>query len=177
VHVSFGYATNPLLKQLVFFNGARSGFNTPTLAQDNAPEDSYLLPIRTLAPALVIGGIDQTNDMAGPTAWATFDTAATAIIANARLNGDMIGFTDPPSATSFFTQAVQDKVTDQGRASFWKATGGVVPYYDFYSFGTEATLFSRGYYGNDNQHLDTRGQKRGKGNQIAALLKRLLAAA
>ncbi|MEO8722009.1 MAG: hypothetical protein ABI395_00580 [Sphingobium sp.] len=181
VHVSFGYAYNPLLKQIIVFNGGRSGFVMSTLAQDTAPENSYMLPIRTLAFPLLIGGVDQTNDMtAGGTDWTTiYDPKSAAFIANARLNGDMLGLTDPPPSTATYTQAVQDKVVNQARGAFWKATGGPVPFYDFYGWkaGIFATLSTMAYYGTDTTHLDQRGQKRGKGNQIAAFLKRLIAAA
>lgn len=183
VKVAYRYARNPLIKQRVFFNGGRNGFNITNLAQDSAPETSYLLLIRAIGFAAVIGGIEQTNDMAGSGTdfLSIYDPKSYAIISAVRTTADPIGLTDPPTSPAVYTLAVQDKVVNQARAIYGKYG---VPYYDLYGWKTVegvtsgyTVIFPSGLYGSDTIHLAKPGHKRLKANQIGALLKRLWAAA
>jgi len=182
LHIAYRYARNPAIKQRVFFNGGRNGFNVTNLAQDGAPESSYLMLIRALGFAAVIGGVEQTNDMVGSGTdfQSIFDPKSQAIITAIRVTADPVGLTDPPSSTTVYTLAIQDKVVNQARAVFWKYG---VPFYDLYGWKTVegvtsgyTVIFPSGLYGSDTIHLAKPGQKRLKGNQMGALLKRLWAA-
>lgn len=183
VHIAYRYARNPLIKQRVFFNGGRNGFNVTNLAQDSGSESSYLLLIRALGFAAVIGGIDQTNDMAGSETdfQSIYDPKSYGIISAIRVTADPIGLTDPPTSPTVYTLPIQDKVVNQARAIFWKYG---VPYYDLYGWKTVpgitsgyTVIFPTGLYGSDTIHLAKSGHKRLKANQMGTLLKRLWAAA
>jgi hypothetical protein len=183
IHIAYRYARNPAIAQRVFFNGGRNGFNVTNLAQDSSPESSYLMLIRALGFAAVIGGVDQTNDMAGSgTDFASiYDPKSYAIIQAIRATADPIGLTDPPTSPAVYTLAVQDKVVNQARAVYGKYG---VPYYDLYGWKTVqgvtsgyTAIFPSGLYGSDTIHLAKVGHKRLKANQIGSLLKRLWAAA
>jgi len=183
LHIAYRYARNPLIKQRVFFNGGRNGFNVTNLAQDSAPESSYLLLIRALGFAAVIGGVEQTNDMAssGTDFTSIYDPKSYAIISAIRVTADPIGLTDPPTSPAVYTLPVQDKVVNQARAVYGKYG---VPYYDLYGWKTVqgvtsgyTVIFPTGLYGSDTIHLAKVGHKRLKANQMGALLKRLWAAA
>lgn len=183
IKIAYRYARNPLIKQRVFFNGGRNGFNVTNLAQDTTPESSYLMLIRALGFCAVIGGVEQTNDMAGSgTDFLTvYDPKSAAIINAIRVTADPVGLTDPPTWTNVYALAVQDKVVNQARAVFWKYG---VPFYDLYGWKTVegvtsgySILSATAMYLTDGVHLQKLGQKRWKGNQMGTLLKRLWAAA
>jgi len=183
VKVAYRYARNPLIKQRIFFSGGRNGFNVTNLAQDSAPESSYLLLIRALGFAAVIGGIDQTNDMAGSGTdfQSIYDPKSYAIISAIRTTADPIGLTDPPTSPAVYALTIQDKIVNQARAIYGKYG---VPYYDLYGWKTVegvtsgyTVIFPSGLYGSDTIHLAKRGQKRLKANQMGMLLKRIWAAA
>lgn len=183
IKIAYRYARNPLIKQRIFFNGGRNGFNVTNLAQDASPESSYLLLIRALGFAAVIGGVDQTNDMAGSGTdfLTTYDPKSYAIISAIRATADPIGLTDPPTSPAVYTLAIQDKIVNQARAVYGKYG---VPYYDLYGWKTVqgvtsgyTVIFPTGLYGSDTIHLAKSGHKRLKANQIGTLLKRLWAAA
>jgi len=183
VHIAYRYARNPLIKQRVFFDGGRNGFNVTNLAQDSGSESSYLLLIRALGFAAVIGGIDQTNDMAGSGTdfQSIYDPKSYGIISAIRVTADPIGLTDPPTSPTVYTLPIQDKVVNQARTIFWKYG---VPYYDLYGWKTVpgitsgyTVIFPTGLYGSDTIHLAKSGHKRLKANQLGTLLKRLWAAA
>ena len=183
IKIAYRYARNPAIAQRVFFNGGRNGFNVTNLAQDSSPESSYLMLIRALGFAAVIGGIDQTNDMAGSGTDfpSIYDPKSYAIIQAIRATADPIGLTDPPTSPAVYALAVQDKVVNQARAVYGKYG---VPYYDLYGWKTVpgvtsgyTVIFPSGLYGSDTIHLAKSGHKRLKANQIGTLLKRLWAAA
>jgi hypothetical protein len=183
IHIAYRYARNKAIAQRVFFNGGRNGFNVTNLAQDSAPESSYLLLIRALGFAAVIGGVEQTNDMigSGTDFQSIYDPKSYAIINAIRVTADPVGLTDPPSSPAVYTLAIQDEVVNQARAVFWKYG---VPFYDLYGWKTVqgvtsgyTVIFPSGLYGSDTIHLAKSGHKRLKGNQLGALLKRLWSAA
>lgn len=181
VHVSFGQAYNPAAKQIVVFNTARDNWKVHDLALNVAPENSHLLGITTLAPALIIGGVDQTNDMGGGgTTYSSYSTDRDAIIANAMATADVVLFIDPRSNTATYTQTVQDTIMNYARIA---GSDNALAIYDLPTWKTYAILAAQGMYsmsplaGADNLHLGPQGIKRLKSNQMGDLLKRILATA
>jgi hypothetical protein len=131
----------------------------------------------------MIGGIDQTNDMAGSGTdfQSIYDPKSQAIINAVRVTADPIGLTDPPSSPAVYNLTLQDKIVNQARGVYGKYG---VPYYDLYGWKTVegvtsgyTVIFPTGLYGSDTIHLAKVGHKRLKANQMGTLLKRLWAAA
>jgi len=184
VHVSFRFAFNPLLKQLIIMNGGKSQWTVTLMSGNTTPENAYLLPLATLQPALSIGCEDMTNDMAsGGTAWGTYSPALTAILTACLTTGDVLMFTDPPSRTGpivpddafpGYSAAIQTTIWRYALAVAF-AVG--VPVYDFWSWkGANGYpgLFLAGFYGTDPVHMAKRGQYEGKALPMRDFIKRLI---
>jgi len=178
VRICLGYAYNPAVKSFVFFNGGADGFNALNLSRDDDVETSYSYPVRVLGCSLWFGCGDDTNDMAsGGTAWSSYNTQASTIIANAQLSGSVVLFTDPESSTASFSRALSDKITEQGRAVGSTAN---VPMYDFYAYNNsdpikcQWDILNPNAAYNDVTHLSRRANKRFKSNQMRVLFNRLI---